>query len=232
MEGEARKTPAAMYEAIRGDDEGRGKSGLNGPLREAVEASAQGLAARINAHVARVREESERLTAAAVAARRETNRVERPREAALLTAATRLEAEATDLAKRLKAWSDTLLLEARGVLDTCSRNAKKEAADAKERITEVDLPRLRELVEQGSAPKISSVAPPKGERAILATSSLVWEAEIVDADRIPRELCRPDEAAIRNEVKGGRRDIPGVRCRPAVRIMVPAGSGRIQGAPK
>lgn len=39
----------------------------------------------------------------------------------------------------------------------------------------------------------------------------VWDFEIVDAAQVPREFCTPDQAAIRQAVKAGIREIPGVR---------------------
>lgn len=43
------------------------------------------------------------------------------------------------------------------------------------------------------------------------TTSLVWTFEVQDAEAVPREFCSPDDKKLRESVKAGRREIPGVR---------------------
>jgi hypothetical protein len=43
------------------------------------------------------------------------------------------------------------------------------------------------------------------------TARLVWDFEIVDESKIPREYLMVNEKAIRAAIKAGVRDIPGVR---------------------
>lgn len=38
-----------------------------------------------------------------------------------------------------------------------------------------------------------------------------WKFEVVDADAVPRQFCKPVDALIRAAVKSGEREIPGVR---------------------
>lgn len=44
-----------------------------------------------------------------------------------------------------------------------------------------------------------------------ASTIMVWKAEIVDADKVPRKYCSPDQSLINQAVKGGIRKIAGVK---------------------
>lgn len=77
---------------------------------------------------------------------------------------------------------------------------------------------ITEETEAASAPIQVAVAPvipevPKAVRTETGSAHqrMTWEFEIVDAGNIPREYLMIDEKAIRQAVKAGIRQIPGVR---------------------
>jgi hypothetical protein len=67
-----------------------------------------------------------------------------------------------------------------------------------------------EVVEPAEAPAVPNVA--KTSRANLGTVTYreEWDVQVVDAARVPRDLCEPSLPRIRARVKSGVTDIPGV----------------------
>lgn len=53
-----------------------------------------------------------------------------------------------------------------------------------------------------------------------ATASTYWKGDVEDPTKIPREYLMPNQAAIDAAVKGGIRDIPGVRIYETVRTSI------------
>jgi hypothetical protein len=73
-------------------------------------------------------------------------------------------------------------------------------------------------VQTGGPVAVADVPPPpapapRGIRTDYGSATMrkVWDFEIVDASKIPVSFLVPNEQAIRGAVKGGTRDIPGVR---------------------
>jgi hypothetical protein len=52
------------------------------------------------------------------------------------------------------------------------------------------------------------------------STSVVWRFEVVDPAAVPREFLVVDEVAVRAAIRGGRRDIPGLRIYDDTRISV------------
>ena len=46
---------------------------------------------------------------------------------------------------------------------------------------------------------------------IVKGMTTTWNFEILDPYKVPREFCKPDETLIRQSIKDGAREIPGVR---------------------
>ena len=59
-------------------------------------------------------------------------------------------------------------------------------------------------------PKIESQKSVKTENS-GASFIKVWKHEIIDAEKVPREFCKPDEVKLNAAVKAGLRSIPGVK---------------------
>lgn len=67
-----------------------------------------------------------------------------------------------------------------------------------------------EVVEPAEPPQVPNVA--KTSRAHLGTVTYrdEWDVQVVDATKVPRDLCDPSMSRIRARVKSGVTDIPGV----------------------
>lgn len=126
-------------------------------------------------------------------------------------------------------------------LDDVERAYKKKIADHAYRIElerretirkqEEERRRLQERIDAEAKAKgvesveVAPVAIPAKQgptRSDSATSSavLVWDFEVVDPAAVPRPYLRVDEAAIRAAIKGGIREVPGVRIFERAEIRV------------
>jgi hypothetical protein len=67
-----------------------------------------------------------------------------------------------------------------------------------------------EIVEPLRAPDVPDVA--KTSRANLGTITYrdIWDVRVVDATKVPRDLCEPSLPLIRARIKSGVTSIPGV----------------------
>lgn len=60
-------------------------------------------------------------------------------------------------------------------------------------------------------PQVAEPVGPRRTSGGTVSTRMVWKHEIVDAAQVPREFLVVDERLIREAVRAGRRDIPGVR---------------------
>lgn len=91
------------------------------------------------------------------------------------------------------------------------KKAKEEAAKLQ---AEIDKEAKEKRIE---GTKVTPVSVPKADNVIRTETGASaytrkdWKAEIVDASQVPREFCEPSLKLIKEAVKAGTRDIPGVR---------------------
>lgn len=174
-------------------------NGLKAPLDEARAILEPKLLAYQDAEERRIREEN---------ARREREQIEKRRaEEERIAAERKAAAEAAAQAER----------EAREASEALAREASAEAeaqavaAAEAARKAEAELAAKREerpafeLAEREEAQ--TTVKTTRGS----ATRKKVWTFDVVDAASVPREFMAVDEKKIRQAVKNGEREIPGVR---------------------
>ena len=53
-----------------------------------------------------------------------------------------------------------------------------------------------------------------------ASTVMIWKAEIIDADKVPRKYCEPSQVLINQAVKGGIRKIAGVKIHEVAQTRV------------
>jgi hypothetical protein len=114
-------------------------------------------------------------------------------------------------------------------LEAAQRKANAELqakldAQAKEIQDKLDIEAkaLGQQAQKIEAPKVVPITLPpepkvvRGEGGISATIRREWKPFIVNENLVPREYCSPDMAKIRQAVKGGLREIPGVEIREEI----------------
>lgn len=102
--------------------------------------------------------------------------------------------------------------------EEAARKAEEEARAAAAAITtDADLETAIAKEEQAVAAvqateaTTADLSRTRGTFGSTASLRTTWEFDIEDVNRVPAEFLMPNEAAIRAAIKGGRRDIPGVR---------------------
>jgi flagellar biosynthesis GTPase FlhF len=143
--------------------------------------------------------------------RQEQERIERERREA--EAKARAEAEAAEReARRLE-------YEA-GRRKTEEAQARQEEK-AEEALQAAEVARLQEKVAQ-EAPvkKVESSGPTTRTASGTASTRMVWGFEIIDSSEIPRNFLKVDESAIRDAVRSGVREIPGVKIEQKPQVAV------------
>lgn len=151
----------------------------------------------------------------------EQERIRREEEA-------RLEAERQERERKAREERERQEAEARRLREEAEREAREKAEAAKaaedeeaQRLAEEAAARLAEAQTAEAAVKslptleipravVEAPAPLKSASGGVSTRK-VWKHEITDATAIPREFLKVDEQAIRQAIRDGRRDIPGVR---------------------
>lgn len=120
---------------------------------------------------------------------------------ALLVAQRRAEAEAAALAK--------------AVADAETERLRKEAVAFDEPPPAVIAP---VYVAPAAAKDVARIV--SGSTGNKASGSLKWVGEVTDVDLVPRQYLMVNQAAIDAAVKGGTRNIPGVRIHETVRTSI------------
>jgi hypothetical protein len=97
-----------------------------------------------------------------------------------------------------------------------------ERRKAEEEIRKAQAELYRKQQEEAKALQVEAPPPPapipiktetvtRSETGASAHVRKVWKAEILDESQVPREFCIPDMKLINQAVKGGIREIAGVR---------------------
>lgn len=71
-----------------------------------------------------------------------------------------------------------------------------------------------------AAPIVRETARVTSFSGVKATASTKWKGEVVEIDKLPRQYMMANQAAIDAAIKGGARDIPGVRIYEDVRTAI------------
>ncbi len=142
--------------------------------------------------------------------RQEQERIERERREA--EAKARAEAEAAEReARRLE-------YEA-GRRKTEEAQARQEEKAEEAHLT-AEVARLREKVAQEAPVQQVVSTGPTRTASGTASTRMVWSFEIEDAALIPRNFLKVDESAIRDAVRSGVREIPGVKIEQKPQVAV------------
>jgi len=91
----------------------------------------------------------------------------------------------------------------------CEEKKRKDKEQA-----EIDANALKDLKEKGqSEVEVAVVNDLKTQKGEMSTTTMkkVWKFEIIDETKIPREYLEVDEVKIRSAVKGGIREIEGIK---------------------
>ena len=108
---------------------------------------------------------------------------------------------------------------------------RKKAKDEAEARAKLQDSINKEAEELGiMAPQLDLAPPPKEESTVArsndGTSAFIkrpWTFEVQEDDKVPREYCCPDGKKIKDAVKGGIRNIPGVRIYQDIQTNVRVG---------
>lgn len=108
----------------------------------------------------------------------------------------------------------------RKAAEEAARKAEEEAKARKASEAEIEAARKKAEEEAAKnaieAPKVQEPIAPKQETTIRtetgtsAHSRKPWKHRIIDGKKVPREYCSPSDALIREAIKQGVREIPGV----------------------
>lgn len=106
--------------------------------------------------------------------------------------------------------------------------AARLAALAEEAARIADAKESGEIIEPLGQPVVAAVE--KTSRAHLGTVSYTpdWDIQIVEPNKVPRDLCDPNIVKIRARVKSGITDIPGVLVTRKYVTTTRAGGGKVR----
>ena len=111
--------------------------------------------------------------------------------------------------------------EARRKVDEAARIAAESANKESEEF-EAAMREAEQAKQEAGTKAVAAMAPEKTQRydGVKSTTKKVWTFEILDNNAVPRKYLEVDTTAIRNAVRAGVRDIPGVRIYQDVQLSI------------